>query len=47
MTLRTVREQNATLRLEWNVQPHVGALVYGETVLDGETWFQFPEVAKS
>lgn len=25
------RERNATVRLEWNIQPHIGPLVFGET----------------
>ena len=34
---------NATLKLSWNVQPHVGFLVYGDTELSGETTFSFPD----
>lgn len=36
---RSFRGRNATLKLEWNVQPWVGALLYGET--DTATTFQF------
>lgn len=36
---RSFRGRNATLKLEWNVQPWVGPLLYGET--DTATTFQF------
>uniref|UniRef100_A0A060SXB0 Signal peptidase subunit 3 n=1 Tax=Blastobotrys adeninivorans TaxID=409370 RepID=A0A060SXB0_BLAAD len=41
-TGKSFNEKNATLRLEWNVQPYVGLLTYGEVLLDGDTSFQFP-----
>ncbi|CAN6614185.1 signal peptidase complex subunit 3 [Trichomonascus vanleenenianus] len=40
---RHFNHQNATIRLEWNVQPYVGLLSYGEALLDGQSWFVFPE----
>lgn len=38
---KSFRGRNATLRLEWNVQPWVGPLLFGHT--DTETTFQFAE----
>lgn len=37
---RFFRGRNATVRLEWNVQPYVGALVYGAT--EKAATFTFP-----
>jgi signal peptidase complex subunit 3 len=34
--------QEATIHLEWNVQPYIGALIYGETVINGTETFVFP-----
>lgn len=34
--------REATIHLEWNVQPYVGALVYGETIVNGTETFVFP-----
>lgn len=36
---RSFRGRNATLKLEWNIQPWVGPLLFGET--DTATTFQF------
>lgn len=38
---KSFRGRNATLRLEWNVQPWVGALLSGEAVTETESTFQF------
>lgn len=42
---KSFRGRNATLRLEWSIQPYVGAFVSGETVALEE--FQFATVKKS
>jgi signal peptidase complex subunit 3 len=39
-------ERNATIHLEWNVQPHVGMLVYGDTQVQGFEGFTFPKVER-
>ncbi|EGW32462.1 putative signal peptidase-complex component [Spathaspora passalidarum NRRL Y-27907] len=36
---KSFRGRNATVRLEWNIQPHVGPLIYGSTETTGN--FQF------
>lgn len=36
---KSFRERDAVLRLEWNIQPHIGPLVFGET--GAGTDFQF------
>ncbi|CAI5757105.1 unnamed protein product [Candida verbasci] len=36
---KSFRERNATVRLEWNIQPHIGPLIYGSTEELGQ--FQF------
>lgn len=36
---RSFRERNATVRLEWNIQPWIGPLVFGETTTLGS--FEF------
>lgn len=41
---RSFRERNATLRLEWNIQPWVGPLLYGSTTT--ELTFQFAALKK-
>ncbi|KAF3991047.1 hypothetical protein FT663_02917 [Candidozyma haemuli var. vulneris] len=41
---RSFRGRNATLRLEWNIQPWVGPLLYGSTTT--ESTFVFPDVKK-
>lgn len=41
---RSFRGRNATLRLEWNIQPWVGPLLYGSTTT--ELTMQFPAVKK-
>ncbi|PVH13594.1 uncharacterized protein CXQ87_001702 [Candidozyma duobushaemuli] len=41
---RSFRGRDATLRLEWNIQPWVGPLLYGSTTT--ESTFTFPEVKK-
>lgn len=41
---RSFRGRDATLRLEWNIQPWVGPLLYGSTTT--ELTFTFPEVKK-
>lgn len=41
---RSFRGRNATLRLEWNIQPWVGPLLYGSTTT--ELTFRFSEVKK-
>lgn len=38
------RQREANLTLEWNIQPHVGALLYGKTGV--ETPFTFAETKK-
>lgn len=38
---KSFRGRNATLRLEWNVQPWIGPLLFGAT--DTETTFQFAQ----
>lgn len=42
---KSFRGRNATLKLEWNVQPWVGPLVYGET--DTASTFEFARVKKA
>lgn len=37
--------QNATMRLEWNVQPHVGWLVYGAIPVSGTSSFELTGVS--
>ncbi|KAI5950997.1 SPC3 [Candida jiufengensis] len=37
------RGRNATVKLEWNIQPHIGPLIFGET--SGIGSFEFPNVA--
>lgn len=39
------RNREATVKLEWNIQPYVGALIYGET--KGETKVVFPDPVSS
>lgn len=39
--------QNATIHLEWNVQPHVGALIFGETDVQGTDGFTFPTIQRN
>ncbi|KAI3407159.1 SPC3 [Candida oxycetoniae] len=34
------RGRNATVKLEWNIQPHIGPLIFGETSKTG--FFEFP-----
>lgn len=41
---RSFRGRNATLRLEWNIQPWVGPLLYGSTTT--ELTFQFASLKK-
>ncbi|CAK9436224.1 uncharacterized protein LODBEIA_P07820 [Lodderomyces beijingensis] len=36
------RGRNATVKLEWNIQPHIGPLIYGET--QGSGFFEFPTI---
>ncbi|RLV93407.1 Cysteine--tRNA ligase [Spathaspora sp. JA1] len=36
---KSFRARNATVKLEWNIQPHIGPLIYGETETTGT--FQF------
>ncbi|ANB14415.1 Spc3p [Sugiyamaella lignohabitans] len=38
----SLENKNATIRLEWNVQPHVGFLIFGETVATEDGSFIFP-----
>lgn len=40
---RKFREQNATVKLEYNIQPYTGFLQFGEIPLDDGSWFQIPE----
>ncbi|RCK63792.1 Microsomal signal peptidase subunit 3 [Candida viswanathii] len=41
---KSFRGRNATVKLEWNIQPYIGPLIFGET--EGVDSFQFAEVAK-
>ncbi|ODQ65201.1 signal peptidase 22 kDa subunit [Nadsonia fulvescens var. elongata DSM 6958] len=43
-TTNSFNQRNATIRLEWNIQPYVGWLIYGETVIDGIKTINFPAV---
>lgn len=38
---KSFRGRNATVKLEWNIQPHIGPLVFGETSNVGH--FEFPQ----
>ncbi|KAH3667805.1 hypothetical protein WICMUC_005205 [Wickerhamomyces mucosus] len=39
------RNREATVKLEWNIQPYVGPLVYGATL--GKSEFIFPDVVQN
>lgn len=39
-------ENNSTLRLEWNIQPWVGALVFGASEVIGEPELAFPAAGR-
>jgi signal peptidase complex subunit 3 len=41
---KSLANKNATIRLEWNLQPYVGPLLNGETIAAQETSFIFPAV---
>lgn len=44
---QSFRNREAVVKLEWNIQPHVGPLIYGETT--GDAVFNFasaPQEAK-
>lgn len=41
---KSFRGRNATVKLEWNIQPHIGPLLFGET--QASTQFQFDEAKK-
>lgn len=45
-TSNTLAGRNATIKLKWNVQPHVGFLSFGETLTKGDPWFVFPSPEK-
>lgn len=39
---KSFRGRDATLKLEWNIQPHVGPLIFGETTTTGTFAFADP-----
>lgn len=41
---KSFRGRNATVRLEWNIQPHIGPLIFGLTETSAQ--FQFEEINK-
>lgn len=41
---KSFRNRNATVKLEWNIQPYIGPLIYGET--KGIDTFQFADIKK-
>ncbi|EMG46067.1 SPC3 Signal peptidase complex subunit 3 [Candida maltosa Xu316] len=41
---KSFRGRNATVKLEWNIQPYIGPLIFGETETTGE--FQFLDSKK-
>ena len=41
---KSFRGRNATVRLEWNIQPYIGPLIFGET--KGFDTFQFADTKK-
>lgn len=40
---KSFRNRDAIVRLEWNIQPHIGALIYGETISNSSFQFVDPK----